>query len=403
MNYEEVLKNRDQRVRHIATTPLGPVYRQMIEGKYTNVLTFRQELMDNCIITADILQECEQASTHATKRQIPLAIMMSKDNTIVGLKLSSDKIASVEQMLINTPAVVAENGFINDILENAFDELDSLHEKGVIQVCMSPQSILIKPESRRLMFITRGSYYLNISDRKLFYKEMEEYIAPEVLNGNDADERSDVYAMGKFIEFLYKANDVPYDIAKVVEKATKEDPDERYQTMAAMRRDLNVKRNLKRCLYTLAAVIIFGGVIVGGMSSLFETPPEIEYVKPAPKRATDDLVERGIDPLMELGLIANDSIGDLTPEQQKEQEEYRKKNEEIFRRRYREAAIRLLGKVYDKQNMNQPQNNFMIANQKALEELARLQVEYGSDAGLDDSKSQQIASQLIEEISNTLK
>lgn len=402
MNYDEVLKNRDQRVRHIATTPLGPIYRQKVDGKYNNVLTIRKELSDNCIFNADLLQECEKHATLDIKGQIKFAAMKQNTN-IVALKLSNDKIQSVEQLLLNTPAIIAEDNFLNDIISCGFDELEHLHEKGLLQICMAPQSVLVKNETHKLMFVTRGSYYLDMSPSANLYKKLEEYVAPEVLDGTDVDIRADIYAMGKFIEHLYLANDVPMEIKKVIEKATQSNPSDRYQTIAEMQRDLSMKRRLRRGLMILAAVMVIGLVIVGGMSSLFETPAEIEYVKPAPKRSTDDLVERGIDPLMELGLISNDTIGDLTPEQQKEQEEYQKKNEEIFKRKYREAAIRLLGKVYDKSNMNQPQNNFMIANQKALEELARLQVEYGSETGLDDSKSQQIASQLIEEISNTLK
>lgn len=402
MNYDEVLKNRDQRVKHIATTPIGSVYRQMIDGKYTNVLTVRKELLDNCMFTADVLQECEKASTLALKSQIPFAVMR-KNSSVVALKLSGDKVISIEHLLLTNPAVVAESGFVDDVLANAFELLENLHENGIRQICMAPQSVLIRPDSRKLLFVTRGSYYLNITDRRLFYKDMEEYIAPEVLEGNDVDERSDVYALGKFMEHLYKSHNVPFEVKNVIAKATQAEPASRYQTIADMRSDLKVKRNLRRGLMTIAAVLVVGLVILGGMTSLFETPPEIEYVKPAPKRTTDDLVERGIDPLMELGLISNDTIGELTPEEQKEQEEYQRKNEEIFRRKYREAAIRLLGKIYDKDNMNQPQNNFIIANQQALEELAKLQVQYGSEAGLDDAKSQQIAGQLIEEISNTLK
>ena len=71
-------------------------------------------------------------------------------------------------------------------------------------------------------------------------------------------------------------------------------------------------------------------------------PQEIEYVKPAPKQSTDDLLDDGFDPASELGIISGDSLSKLPPEKRKQMEEYEKKGEEIFRKQFEKEADRIL-------------------------------------------------------------
>ena len=47
--------------------------------------------------------------------------------------------------------------------------------------------------------------------------------------------------------------------------------------------------------------------------------------------------------------------------------------------------------------------NFAAGNQATMEELVRAQKKLGNDAGLKDSRSQLIASQIIEQVTNKLK
>ena len=62
------------------------------------------------------------------------------------------------------------------------------------------------------------------------------FMAPELLTGGTATERSDQYALGVTLRDLGKC--VPRDFAAILDKATREDPKERYESMEAMLADL---------------------------------------------------------------------------------------------------------------------------------------------------------------------
>jgi len=62
------------------------------------------------------------------------------------------------------------------------------------------------------------------------------FMAPELLAGGTATEKSDQYALGVTLRDLGK--NIPSDFAAVLDKATREDPKERYEDMEAMLADV---------------------------------------------------------------------------------------------------------------------------------------------------------------------
>ena len=53
--------------------------------------------------------------------------------------------------------------------------------------------------------------------------------------------------------------------------------------------------------------------------------------------------------------------------------------------------------------MNTSEKDFLSGSQSTMQELVKLQVQMGGDAGLSESRSQLIAGQIIEQVSNNLK
>ena len=145
--------------------------------------------------------------------------------------------------------------------------------------------------------------------------------------------------------------------------------------------------------------------IVGAYFSMMPEQNEMEYVKPAAKEEVDEFLDEGFDPVTELGFIANDTMTTLTPEQQKKLAEYEKKAETIFRKRFEREAERILSKVYNSSNMGVGvgETKFMTASQKAIEELAKVQEEIASQTAISGTKSQRIASEIIEKVANAKK
>ena len=121
--------------------------------------------------------------------------------------------------------------------------------------------------------------------------------------------------------------------------------------------------------------------------------------KPAPKTEYDDLLDDGFDPA-ELGIGVDDS---LTETDVATQRDYEAKAEEIFRKKYEKEADRILSKIYNKEYMSNSEKKFMAESQSTMDELKKAQQELSGETGIDPSRSDLIASQVIERITDQKK
>jgi hypothetical protein len=212
------------------------------------------------------------------------------------------------------------------------------------------------------------------------------------------DERTDIYSLGKFIESLFVVSEMPMEYRKVISRATQENPEARYQSVEQMRKDLYTTGRLLKILSIAAVVLVLFGIGFFLWYDANSNNTKMEYVKPAPKEPTDDLLDDGFNPQTELGIIAGDSSVEMTPQQQEQMKVYKRKAEAIFRAQFAKRANMVLDKIYNKSYMNANEKRFMSASQNTTNELVKIQVELGQKAGLSDATSQRIASDIIESI-----
>jgi hypothetical protein len=126
----------------------------------------------------------------------------------------------------------------------------------------------------------------------------------------------------------------------------------------------------------------------------------VEFVKPAPRQATDDLMDDGFAP-EELGVVSD---GDsLVAAERVSQEEYQAKAEAIFRKRYTAAADKILSKIYNKDRMNVSEKNFLSQSESTVDELMKAQQEIAAESAIDPSRSQLIATEIIERLTEQKK
>jgi eukaryotic-like serine/threonine-protein kinase len=150
------------------------------------------------------------------------------------------------------------------------DALEACHAQGIIHRDLKPENVLITPD-RQLKLLDFGIALLQ-GARRLTWSRLSnsvgtpDYMAPEQVRGERGDARTDVYALGTML-FEMLAGKVPYEgdnalaimnqhvqreaprvsrwrqdippqLAAIVAKAIRRQPGERYQTMAALRHDL---------------------------------------------------------------------------------------------------------------------------------------------------------------------
>jgi hypothetical protein len=159
------------------------------------------------------------------------------------------------------------------------------------------------------------------------------------------------------------------------------------------------RQNTRRSVISLVAALVIAALCFGVYFSLVPEREDIEFVKPAPKQAEEDLLDDGFDP-SGLG-IAEDTID--TRADAKKMKEYQAKAEQIFRKHFTREADRILSKIYTNDKMGASEKSFKAGSQSTMEELVRAQVKLGNEAGLPDSRSRVVAGQIIDQVTNKLK
>lgn len=401
MNYEELLASKNGATLNKDPMPFGHLYKKMIDKTYTNVLDLRDDLTDSLRFCEALKSESARISTIAGHNQ--LHFQVSTDSSgLIGVTVEYGQFQTLEHTLKDNPAVVAEKKFVEVLIKSLVDTLTYLNSNNIYHLCFAPSNIIVRKGDTKPLLLFHGSSYLLLNDQESLYGDYAEYVAPEVLEEGTADARSEVYSLGKLMEFLYCDSSVPFEYRAVIKKATQQSPKKRYKTPEEMYMAMRSRRNERLSITMGALAALLAAIAIGIYMECMPETENVEFVESAPKEEFDDEVSPELyDPEMELKAATPDS--NVTRVDEKQMQIYEKKAEEIFRKRYTQEADRILSKIYDNEHMNSSEKKFQSASTAVMEELTRKQIELGSEAGLNDTKSQRIASEIIERISNEKK
>lgn len=399
MNYEEMLAAKNEGKLNKTLLPIGEYYRIQMDGKYRAVVSIRQELNSSIVFSGALKTECERNKTLVNRYQLHYTPVMNESGEVEQLEVEAGVFLSMEQLLNENPAVVAEKGFIDNTLQALVDITSYLHSQGIRHICYSPKTVMVRKGDHAVMLLSHGSFYLAMDDQRGLYGDDAVYVAPEVLEHGTIDDRCDVYSIGKFMEAIFLHAGMSVEYRKAMKKATSEKPEDRYDTPLALLKAVQSRRSMMRSAMMLVAAVIVALVIFEIYAEMVPEPTQVEYVKPAPRQATDDLLDDGFKP-EDLGVVSADS---MTEEDIEAQRVYKAKAEEIFRKNYEKEADRILSKIYNKDYMNSTEKQFAAQSQSTIEELMEVQQKMGQEASLTPERAQLIASEIIERITNEKK
>ncbi len=399
MNFEEMLAAKNEGKLNKTSLPIGEYYRVQIDGKFRSVINIRPDLDSSIAFSGALKTECERNKTLANKHQLHYTPVVNEKGEIEQLEVEQGVFLSMEQLLNENPAVVAEKGFIDNTLQALVDITTYLHGQGIQHVCYSPKTVMVRKGDRAIMLATHGSFYLSMNDQRGFYGDDAVFVAPEVLEHGSVDERCDVYSIGKFMEAIFEHAGMSVEYRKALKKATSEKPEDRYASPQALLKAVQARRQFMRSALMFLAAVIVALVILEVYLELVPEPTQVEFVKPAPRQATDDLLDDGFQP-EDLGVVSADS---LTEEDEEAHRVYQAKAEEIFRKNYEKEADRILSKIYNKDYMNSTEKAFAAESQATIEELMKVQQKMGQEASLTPERAQLIASEIIDRVTNQKK
>lgn len=189
---------------------------------------------------------------------------------------------------------------------------------------------------------------------------------------------------------------MPLEYKKVVKKATQEKPDDRYETVGKMIDELNNRHKMFQSVKMFVIALVLALIAVGAYFEFMPQVEPVEFVKPADKEQTDDLLDEDYKIPMEIGI--GDTLPQLTEEQKADMKKYEEKCRQIFRKQYEKEADKILSKIYNTDYMSANEKKFIAGSQSTIQELMDVQVKLANEANLDQITSQSIASEIIERI-----
>lgn len=146
---------------------------------------------------------------------------------------------------------------IKGILLDLCDGLNYMHQHGVVHCNLKPENILITANDCRIKIIDIGQPEIEYkADRELLIKEME-FIAPELIKGEEPDPRSDVYSVGKIIEFIIE-RDMLRQFSNVATHCTQFSREQRFDDIAEVRSVLTKGFSVVKVLFLVLALIALG-------------------------------------------------------------------------------------------------------------------------------------------------
>jgi len=398
MNYEELLAARNDGKANKSQQPIGSYYREQVDGKWRGMVDIRAELNDNVVFAKALQQECEKNKTLAHNHQLHFTPVV-ENGEVRSLSLELGNYQTYEQLLKDNPAIIATKDFLDNTLKSLVELTSYLHEQGIWHVCYSPRTVFARKGDSAPMLLSHGSFYLGVDNQQELYGKDAEFVAPEVLSHGAIDERCDIYSIGKFLQSICSQADLPMEYRSAVKKAVSQSPEDRYQTPEDMLKAIQQRRNTFKSALTLAIGMVVALVCLGLYFDMVPESNPVEFVKPAPRQATDDLIDDGFDPA-ELGVKAE---GDSLVIDDANDRDYQAKAEEIFRKRYEKEADRILSKIYNKSYMNNSEKKFLSESESTIDELMKSQNEIGAESGLTPERSQLIATQIIDRITEQKK
>lgn len=146
---------------------------------------------------------------------------------------------------------------IKSVLIDLCDALTYMHKRGVVHCHLKPENIIVTANDSRAKIIDIGLPDTEYkSDRELLIKE-NEFIAPELIKGEDADPRSDVYSLGKIIEFIIDRN-MLRQYKNVATHCTQFSREQRFDSVAEVRSLITKGFSVVKVILILVALVAVG-------------------------------------------------------------------------------------------------------------------------------------------------
>ena len=150
---------------------------------------------------------------------------------------------------------------VKSILTEVCDGLTYLHRNGIVHSNLNPENIMVTANDCRAKLIDLGiPETKQDADRELLIKEME-FVAPEIIKGEDVDSRADIYSLGKIMEFIGERN-ISKQFGAVATHCTQFSREQRFDTISDVRSAITKGHSFVKIIILVVVLAVLAGLAV---------------------------------------------------------------------------------------------------------------------------------------------
>ena len=241
---------------------------------------------------------------------------------------------TLSQRIANHPVFFRNHKNTDKFIRQLLDVVGYLHSHQVLHLDLKPDNILLTHINNDVKLIDLGCCFTDsYQDTK---GHTNSYAAPEQLSGRTVDERTDIYAIGRILEFL--PEHTLYN--KVIACCTAENPADRYQSVDEILYAINHRNRYPLWLAIIAfcAVSLFVGIAL--FTHQKSEPTVIE------KKVADSVISRQQDTLQQMVLPPVDKPNQQSPAAKDEQTLMKEDAERLIDQAYRSTIATFCDSVF---------------------------------------------------------
>jgi len=229
------------------------IYTANFNGKKVIVKALKKECADDAACIASLRQEYETTSMLDNKyirRALDFVKIEGLGDCIIFEYIEGKSLA--EHVRVGT---LSEKQ-VKSLLAEVCDGLYYMHRNGIVHCNLNPENIMVTAGDYRARLIDIGvPETKKDADRELLIKEME-FVAPEIIKGEDIDSRADVYSLGKIMEFIGERN-ISRQFGAVATHCTQFSREQRFDSISDVRSAISKGHSfVKIIVFAAIAVII---------------------------------------------------------------------------------------------------------------------------------------------------
>ena len=248
----------DLRLIHTSRYGNSRVFTANYNGKKVIVKALKKECADDAACKASLKQEFETTSILDNKyirRALDFVQIEGMGDCIIFEYVEGKSLA--EHVRVGT---LSEKQ-VKSVLAEVCEALYYLHRNGIVHCNLNPDNIMVTANDCRVKLIDIGvPETKQEADRELLIKEME-FVAPEIIKGEDFDSRADIYSLGKIMEFIGERN-ISKQFSAVATHCTQFSREQRFDNISDVRSAITKGHSFMKLIIVAVVLAILAGLAV---------------------------------------------------------------------------------------------------------------------------------------------